>query len=248
MTMYKKGLFLKDGHEDAFAKLSDVLVGETATIVLKWRVYLAMFGTNQQRVEMMNSVSGLTAAIIQDAIYSDVILSLCRLSDPASQHRNKNNSVARLVGMFQEGSAKDRFSSLAGEFTMACQPLRRVRNLFLAHADSAASLDRENASGISRVQIETAMDCLKNVIRTIESEANNTHIILDVVSERDRDEIAFMQALYLGQMKKEELIEAAFTLIGQQADPRYEPPESAALPKIFDEPEWLSYRPPERPE
>lgn len=233
------------GQEEEFERLFERITDQLTTLRLKWRIYRAFFGTNAERVDLLNSISGTTALILQDALYDDVILSLCRLADSAGEGQKKNDTVERLMQYCDDSAARDQLVLSVEELKSACRILRKHRNLHIAHADRRANLNREKAGGISRKQIEDAIEALKNFVSLFSLSAHQAKLSTELISPYATDEVEFLRALYYGQMKLRELRDEAMDLVHLPADPRYEPPEQVKLRELNTKPEWLNYRQPE---
>ena len=61
-----------------------------AYIEIKWAEYKELFGTSPRRIELLNSAAGLFFRILQDTLWEDALLHLCRLTDPAKMHGKEN--------------------------------------------------------------------------------------------------------------------------------------------------------------
>ena len=72
-----------------FSELRDDL----AWLQVKWGEYRELYGTSSERIELMNSAAGLFFRILQDAMWEDALLHLCRLTDPAVMGSKKNLSI-----------------------------------------------------------------------------------------------------------------------------------------------------------
>ncbi|WP_411958218.1 hypothetical protein [Paracoccus homiensis] len=231
---------------EGFTRLLKFLKFELVHIRLKWRVYQAFYGTNTERLDLLNSVSGTTAVIIQDALYNDVILSLCRLGDRASSRGRANNSYKALLEMLEEGPLKFRLSELIREFGDMCKPLISRRNWFVAHSDRRAVFDGAGEGVVSGPEVDSAIEAARSVLTFIYSEMFDTMISTEVVSHYAHDEVVFLRTLYHGKNQLSHLEANALAKLNQPGDPRQTPPEFAALREIREMPEWLNYRPPEK--
>ena len=71
------------------------LMQEASRLHLKWNEYEALFNAGREKVENMNRAAPGFFWITQNALWHDIILSLCRITDNGS----KVLSVKRLPGM-----------------------------------------------------------------------------------------------------------------------------------------------------
>lgn len=210
---------------------------------LKWRVYRAFFATNVERIELLNSISGLTAQVIQDTLYDDVVLHLCRAADPAFQRGKANNTFRRLIELTGDCAGKPELERLCVQFLHTCSPLRQRRNTSIAHSDRQAHFASDGIGGVSRKQIEDALEAWRNLTRYIGLAAFDSDLATTLVPQHNDDEVTFLRALYHGREAIGVRTAEAMRMAAQPADPRREPPEIGMLRDIFEQPAWLNCRP-----
>jgi hypothetical protein len=68
---------------DVFDPLRNELVG----IHERWALYRQVFGLDEGRIELLNRVAGIFFGYTQWAMYLDVVLALCRYTDPAESSK-----------------------------------------------------------------------------------------------------------------------------------------------------------------
>lgn len=243
------GLIPCDGRTAEVGHLFGYIKNRLVHVRLKWRIYRAFFATNVQRIELLNEISGITARVIQDALYDDVILSLCRMADPArsmNKERRENISLQLLIELIQPSPSHSELVVLGQRFRQACKPLSYHRHKFLAHSDWLAHFDQDADVGVSRRQIEEAIEALRVFAVYFDREANGTQLSTEIHSGHSDDEVAFLRTLYHGQAKIGELWDEIVQTACQPADPRKTPPEAATFDRLLNKPDWLAYRPPNR--
>ena len=57
------------------------LENQLVWVHLKWQEYLQLFGDSQQRVDLLNSTAPAFFHELQRALWEDILLHLCRLTD-----------------------------------------------------------------------------------------------------------------------------------------------------------------------
>lgn len=80
-----------------FAEVQEGLDNHICVIQETWLVYRQLFGTSQERVDLLNDFVPGFAGLTQRVMLDDVILAICRLFDPPTQSGNENLSLWRLV-------------------------------------------------------------------------------------------------------------------------------------------------------
>lgn len=184
---------------------------DTYRLLLDWRIYKGLFGTNEQRVQLLNKASGLLAHTIEGALQERILLRLCRLNDPAEQNGNRNITIRALPPLIDE-SLRDEIESLVEQAGSVCQPIRKLRSKSLAHSDWT---QREKANGIfgtSRREIGRATDSVSAVIRWVAREMMHVELELEAMVLPPSDEVAFLQLVYDGiaarESREEERLDA----------------------------------------
>ncbi len=81
----------------AFQEVQTGLDNYISVIQETWLVYRQLFGTSQERVDLLNQFVPGFAGTTQRVMLDDVILAICRLFDQSVQSGNENLSLWRLV-------------------------------------------------------------------------------------------------------------------------------------------------------
>lgn len=115
-----------------------------------WLVYQDLFHGGSEEIELLNRVAPNLFALIQRTSIQNIVLGLCRLTDPCSQGAYENMSLGQLVRLIPSGTSAQPGPS--GEDTIAdvrthledlvriavdaAAPLRALRNKRIAHLDA----------------------------------------------------------------------------------------------------------------
>ena len=116
------------------------LWNECAWLHLKWREYRELFGGSSERVDLLNSAAGLSFRIIQDSLWEDILLHLCRLTDPPSIGKKENLTVLRLPGMV-DAAIRAEVEGAVESLEQRTAFARDWRNRHIAHSDLMLALD-----------------------------------------------------------------------------------------------------------
>jgi hypothetical protein len=158
--------------------LWDALQQEVIGIHFYWINYRQLFGKSKERIDLLNDCAGEFFFIIQDALLTDVQLSLCKLADPARTSGRANATLDRLLNEI----AALNIPQLTGDilkcfqrYRACCQSIQVRRNKELAHADLGALLKRYGSPagsvpipGPSRQEIEDALASLREFMNAID--------------------------------------------------------------------------------
>lgn len=139
----------------------------------RWIIYRQLFGTSEDRVELLNEAAGTVTWIFQNLLLHDVQLSLSKIGDPAGTGSRQNLTLRRLqVALRTEGetSLADKIEPLLLAFEAACDKVRHRRNKWIAHNDLSTRLNARAAplTGPSREEMEIALSALREVMNCVE--------------------------------------------------------------------------------
>lgn len=83
-------------YPDKIRKLWTTLHRETIWLHGRWIIYLQLFGTNEQRVQLLNESGGTFFKLLKDILLHDVQLTLSKLGDPAVSCKKENMTLRAL--------------------------------------------------------------------------------------------------------------------------------------------------------
>ena len=181
---------------DDLGQLYHHLKQDTYALLLDWRIYKGLFGTNEERVRLLNSASGLLAHSIDRALWERVLLRLCRLNDPPKQRENRNITIRALPPLIEE-PLRGEIAELVEDARVACEPVRELRNKRLAHSD-LGEREAQGISGASRRDIGGAIDSIGAVLQWVARVKMNVQLELDVLVSPADDEVTFLQVVHDG--------------------------------------------------
>jgi len=142
------------------------LFNECAHVHLKWRTFVTLFGTSEERVNLLNDAAGSFFGMLQAVLWEDVLLNIARLTDKPSVAGHSVLTLRRLPDL-----AKD-VSGLEGAMDTMDKKVRFVRdwrNRHLAHRNLDLALDRaEPLEGASRQKVYEALGAIAASLNTVE--------------------------------------------------------------------------------
>lgn len=130
---------------------------------IHWAYYKELFHGPELRIDLMNESAPLFFYINQTLLLDEVILSICKLTDPAKSSRDTENmSLNKLNSRFDGISSKN-------------DPFKKHRHKRIAHKDLAITMSTESIlPDISIQMIEDLLNEISNFMNTIEVYFNNT--------------------------------------------------------------------------
>jgi hypothetical protein len=131
----------------AFERVRDKLYDELVLLDEAWAEALFLFGSDKERLRMLNACAGRFFAYVQRLLIREVILSVSRLTDEPSVGKHKNLTISvllsdpALVGHRKERAEIRRRINNAKR---AAGALRLHRHAYIAHLDHELVAKRTN--------------------------------------------------------------------------------------------------------
>jgi hypothetical protein len=151
-------------------ELYDILSNQVAWIHLKWMEHRALFGTSQERIDFLNEAAPVFFAGLQDTLWNDVLLHLCRLTDPEKSMGKRNLTIECLPALISDAALRAKVEGLLKHAKEKTSFARKWRNRRLAHREFPAAItaDLESLTPGSRHDIEEALAAIRGVMNCIE--------------------------------------------------------------------------------
>lgn len=145
------------------------LLNDYSWLWVKWQQYRELYGTSPERIELLNAAANLFFGVIQETLWEDVLLSLCRLTDDAEMRGKRNLSVRRLPLLCADQPLLEPLTSLVQAAVDATRFARDWRNRRIGHRDLKLVLDSgsEPLAPASRADVEAALAAIHAVLNAI---------------------------------------------------------------------------------
>ena len=163
-----------------FSELRDDL----AWLQVKWAEYRELYGTSPDRIDLLNSAAGLFFRILQDSMWEDALLHLCRLTDPADMGRKKNLSIQVLPELCDDADLRNAVETLVEEAKVATLFARDWRNRHISHRDRDLALRSKTRplAPASRAQVSAAISAIHRVLNEISECLLNSTMMEKVIT------------------------------------------------------------------
>jgi hypothetical protein len=144
------------------------LRNEIFWIHARWLVFCQVFRKNTKRIDLLNETASTFFLMTYDAFLNDIILALCRLTDPPEIQKKKttigNMSLEQLILKLDtatDSSLIDELKRIHDRLIAKCKYIRDRRHKLIAHRDLDVALKLINKpKGTKRSEID---DILKDV-------------------------------------------------------------------------------------
>ncbi|WP_148213493.1 hypothetical protein [Rhodospirillum centenum] len=141
---------------------------EVSGLYKEWIEYVEIFGANEDRINIINSICPNFFGIIQKRLWESLTLHVARLTDPPHQ-RGKNNLTILALPSLVESSIQERVQVSVDEAVSHAGFCRDWRNRHIAHRDLELTLERsaEPLKPASRELMRRALDSISKSVNTV---------------------------------------------------------------------------------
>jgi hypothetical protein len=143
---------------------------EVAWVYSKWHEYVELYGTKPSRIDLLNQSAAFFFKIVQDTLWNDVLLHICRLTDPPESRGKANCTISMLPALIDDQELKIYVESLVRDAVSKENFSKDRRNRKLAHHDLELALESEKAKELipaSRKHVNEALDAIAEVLNAI---------------------------------------------------------------------------------
>lgn len=142
---------------------------ECAWLHTKWHQYVELFGSNPDRIKLLNGAAGTFFRIVQDTLWEDTLLHLARLTDRRETGSKSNLTVKRLPGLVDDAHVRTEVEALVKQAAEKTAFATDWRNRRIAHRDLALAL-KEGAEPLkpaSRLLVKEALEAVAAILQRI---------------------------------------------------------------------------------
>jgi len=149
--------------------LFDTLTTELTWLHVRWAQYRELYGTRTERIDMLNQAAPYFFRIVEDALWQDTILNLCRLTDDRGRGKGARMSIHQLPRHVQNLGVRRELEGLVELAVLATSFARDWRNRKYAHLNLQLALQTgaEPLAHASRAFVETALSALDAVMNCV---------------------------------------------------------------------------------
>lgn len=130
----------------------------------RWIIFRQLFITDEDRIQVLMKTASSLFRIIHYVLVDDVILAICRLTDPAKTMGNYNNcSMPQIVELLRSTNPRlgDALDERYIELNAAADVFRSHRNKRIAHTDLDTVLSQNHLSDLTVDQIEAVLEMIR---------------------------------------------------------------------------------------
>jgi len=151
---------------------------------MKWKEYRALYGTNPETIDLLNQAAPAFFHHLQSVLWEDVLLHLCRLTDPVKSAGKDNLTLACLPAAITEPPIQRKVQSLVEIAQQKTAFARDWRNRRLAHKElPPTSQEPVSLALASRRHVEEALAAIRDAMNCIENHYENSPVRYEDVIE-----------------------------------------------------------------
>jgi hypothetical protein len=149
--------------------LYDILSSQVTWVHLKWKEHRALFGASKERIDFLNEAAPAFFGSLQSTLWDDVLLHLCRLTDPIKSGGKPNLTIRCFPSLISDPILRAKTEELVEHAKGKTAFAREWRNRRLAHREFPASItaDLESLTPGSRRDVEEALASLREALNVI---------------------------------------------------------------------------------
>jgi len=151
-------------------ELFHALWGDIALLHLEWQQYRQLYGTNPERIDILNRIAPSCFYIIKETLWNNTLLHISRLTDKVQSCGKPNLCLRQLVQILPKGSLNQEVDKLIIIAEKRAEPIRELRNQFIAHY--ALNLIQEHNFKLlpktSRKLVEDVLEAIRNTMNCVE--------------------------------------------------------------------------------
>lgn len=136
----------------------------------KWGNYEILFGTKPERIGLLNSAAPAFFNMIQDVMWEDIIIHICRMMDPPNVGKKYNLTLLALPKMV-DAEAMSEVENLLALAKSKCEFAIDWRNRHIAHRDLDLVLEKSARplAEASRRSVKDALEAMRDVLNAVET-------------------------------------------------------------------------------
>jgi len=143
---------------------------QLAYIYYKWHEYIALFGTNSERVALLNKASPTFFKLIQDEMWDSILLSIARITDFHKSVGKENLTINGLIQYTEDINLSNELHQKIETAIIATKFCKDWRNRRLAHLDLDSILGHAATPlrGVTRKEVKNGLAAVAEVLNAIE--------------------------------------------------------------------------------
>ncbi len=143
---------------------------ELISLHVKWQEFRVLYAESKDVIDILNESAEVFFGSLQDILWKDVLLHLCRLTDNKKVKGKETLSVFQFPQHIKDQGLKEKVENAANEACTKAKFARDWRNRRLAHRELPALTGQKSKplASASRAHVEEVLESMRNFINLIE--------------------------------------------------------------------------------
>ena len=149
---------------------------EVNQLHLKWKEFRALYAADQKTIDLLNQAAPTFFHDLQNVLWGDILLRLCRLTDPLKSAGKDTLSLARLPSVIPDNLLKAKVAPLVESAKQKTDFARDWRNRRLAHKELPPVTGQQTKplEMASLKHVEEALTVIREAMNCIERHYENS--------------------------------------------------------------------------
>lgn len=173
-----------------------------------WTTFRFLYAGEKKNVDVLNATAAGFFSMTQRLMFDDVILKICRLTDPAKNRQQENLTLKRLVEATEwqttDPARYDAYTAKAAAVDTACTSCREHRNKRISHRDVGLFKQMFKLPDATLRMIDDAIAAIEEFVRDINVELRHGDIVFDVIGGEEWGEELMRKLSNRASQKSEE--------------------------------------------
>jgi hypothetical protein len=165
---------------------------EITLLHFKWTYLMQLFG-KQKHVAVINATAPAIFSVIEETMFTDILLTLMRLVDPPASAAQTNLSLRSLAADISDTTLKNQVERLEAQVRAKAQDMKVWRDKKLAHNDLLRHLKKGGQlPPIQIAELTSALALIREAMNLIHGHYFKTTVLYDqCITEKDGNKLVF---------------------------------------------------------
>ncbi len=185
-------------------ELYDILYSQVAWVHIKWSEHRSLFAKSQERVDFLNEAAPAFFASLKTTLWDDVLLHLCRLTDPEKSAGKRNLTLQCFPSLISDTDLRKTLEGLLKQAKEKTAFAREWRNRRVAHRSFPEGItkDTQSLTPGSRQDVEDALAPIRAAMNCLERHYMNSTVLYEHSIEALGSAEALLKCLEKGVEEK----------------------------------------------
>lgn len=168
---------------ERLGKLFYALNQEVEWLYMKWNEYIALYGTEPSRIDLLNKAAPLFFRVVQDSLFEGTLLHITRLTDPPKSAGKENLTIQRILPLVSDQPLSGILKSKIEVAVQKSEFCRDWRNRLIAHQDLKLAIEKgiNPLKPANRELVKKALDSIADVLNAVILHYNESEIGFGIV-------------------------------------------------------------------